>query len=100
MHVAISPFAERDLEAIGDYIAEDNPSRAASFIAELRIQCATIAKAPQAYRVRPELSDAIRSCAHGNYVIFFTATKTRLTIVRVLHGAMDLPAQFPGGASG
>ena len=100
MHVAISPLAERDLEAIGDYIAEDNPSRAVSFIAELRIQCATIAKAPQAYRVRPELGEGIRSCAHGNYVIFFTATKARLTIVRILHGAMDIPTQFTGGASG
>lgn len=100
MHVAISPLAERDLETIGDYIAEDNPSRAVSFIAELRIQCTTIAKAPQAYRVRPELGEGIRSCAHGNYVIFFTATKARLTIVRVLHGAMDIPAQFTGSASG
>ena len=82
MHVAISPLAERDLEAIGDYIAEDNRSWAVSFIAEPRIQCATIAKAPQAYRVRPELGEGIRSCAHGNYVIFFTATRALLTIVR------------------
>lgn len=96
MRVALSPLAERDLEAIGDYIADDNPSRALSFIAELRTQCATIAKAPQAYRVRPELGEGIRSCAHGNYVIFFTATKARLTIVRVVHGAMDIPAQFNG----
>jgi len=94
MRVVISPLAERDLEAIGDYIADDNPSRALSFVAELRSQCATIAKAPQAYRVRPELGEGIRSCAHGNYMIFFTATKARLTIVRVLHGAMDIPAQF------
>jgi plasmid stabilization system protein ParE len=27
-------------------------------------------------------------------VIFFTATKARLTIVRVVHGAMDIPEQF------
>ena len=96
MRVAISPLAERDLEAIGDYIAEDNPARAVSFVAELRDQCATIAKAPQAYRLRPELGESVRSCAHGNYVIFFTVTNARLSIVRVLHGAMDIPAQFPG----
>ena len=42
MRVAVSPLAERDLETIGDYIAEDNPLRALSFIAELRAQCATI----------------------------------------------------------
>ena len=94
MRVEISPLAERDLEAIGDYIADDNPSRALSFVAELRALCVKIAKAPQAYRARPELGEGIRSCAHGNYVIFFTATKARLRIVRVLHGAMDITAQF------
>ena len=94
MRVTISPLAERDLESIGDYIAEDNPSQAVSFVAELRAQCAKIAKAPQAYRSRPDLADGLRSCAHGNYVIFFTATKARMTIVRVLHGAMDVSAHF------
>jgi toxin ParE1/3/4 len=96
MRVTLSPLAERDLESIGDYIAEDNPRRALSFVAELRARCDTIAKAPQAYRARPELAEGLRSCAHGNYVIFFTATKARLTIVRVLHGAMDIPAQLGG----
>jgi toxin ParE1/3/4 len=94
MRVTVSPLAERDLESIGDYIAEDNPLRALSFIAELRAQCGKIAKAPHAYRARPELAEGLRSCAHGNYVIFFISTKTRLTIVRVLHGAMDIPAHF------
>jgi toxin ParE1/3/4 len=37
----------------------------------------------------------IRSCAHGKYVLFFTVTRCRLTIVRILHGAMDIPAHFP-----
>jgi len=96
MRVTLSPLAERDLEAIGDYIAEDNMARALSFVAELRAQCAKIAKAPQSYRARPDLGEGLRSCAHGNYVIFFTATKARLTIVRVLHGAMDIPAQLAG----
>lgn len=96
MRVTVSPLAEQDLETIGDYIAEDNPGRAVSFIVELRAQCEKIAKAPQAYLARPELAEGLRSCAHGNYVIFFVATKARLTIVRVLHGAMDIPAHFPG----
>lgn len=94
MRVTISPLAESDLESIGDYIADDNPARAMSFVAELREQCATIARAPHGYRLRPELAANIRSCAYGRYVIFFSATKTRLTVVRILHGAMDIPAQF------
>ncbi len=94
MRLTISPLAGRDLEALGDYIADDDPDRAIRFIARLRAQFATITMAPLGYRMRPELGAGIRSCAHGNYVIFFTATKTRVTIVRVLHGPMDIEAQF------
>jgi plasmid stabilization system protein ParE len=32
MPCAFTPFAEADLEAIGDYIARDNPRRALTFI--------------------------------------------------------------------
>jgi toxin ParE1/3/4 len=63
MRVEISPLAERDMESIGDYIAEDNPARALSFVAELRTVCAKIAKTPQSFRARPELGEGIRSCA-------------------------------------
>ncbi len=35
MSVIFSPEAEADLQQIGDYIAEDNPRRAASFVQEL-----------------------------------------------------------------
>ena len=101
MPVIMTPLAERDLESIGDFIAEDNPVRAISFVAELRAQCIKIAKGPQSYRLRHELGNGIRACAYGNYVIFFTANKAQLTIARVLHGAMDIPVRFsdPDGLS-
>lgn len=89
----VSPLAEQDLESIGDYIALDNPYRALTFIAELRSQCAKIAAAPKAFRTRPELGENIRSCAYGNFVIFFHDVQT-VCIVRVLHGAMDIDAHF------
>jgi len=96
MRVEVLPLAVRDLEAIGDYIAADSPARAVRFIEGLCQQFALIATSPLAWRERPELGPGIRSCAHGRYVIFFTATRTRLTIARVLHGAMDIPAQLAG----
>ena len=90
----ISPLAEQDIEAIGDYIAQDNPHRALTFIAELRNQCAKIAASPKACRLRPELGVNIRSYALGNYVIFFQDKHDMLCIVRVLHGAMDIETRF------
>lgn len=94
MRLLITPLAAHDLEEIGDYIARDNPSRAARFIAELRVQCEKICLNPAGYRRRAELSDGLRSCAHGNYVIFFESTADQVTVVRVLHGARDLPQTF------
>jgi toxin ParE1/3/4 len=91
----ISPLAEQDIEAIGDYIAQDNPHRAITFIAELRGQCAKIASSPKACRPRPELGEDIRSYAFGNYVIFIQDNLSELCIVRVLHGAMDIENRFP-----
>lgn len=82
------------MESIGDYIATDSPKRALTFVAELRAACAKIANEPKAFRHRPELGADIRSYAHGNYVIFFQARAGQVRIVRVLHGAMDLPAQI------
>ena len=88
------PAAITDLEEIGDYIARDNPRRAASFVAELRRQCVKLTRSPEGYRQRPELGEGIRSCAYGNYVIFFTIQADALLIVRILHGAMDIESQF------
>ena len=90
----ITPLAETDIEAIGDYIAEDNPDRAFSFTIELRGQCQKIALSPQAYRLRRELGDDIRSCAHGNYVIFFRHDEKDVRILRILHGARNVSALF------
>jgi toxin ParE1/3/4 len=88
----ITPLAEADLENIGDHIAQDNPRRALSYVVELRAQCQKIAQAPLIYRARGELRDGLRSCAHGNHVIFFSADESSVLIVRILNGAQDVQA--------
>ena len=99
MRVIFSLPAEQDLESIGDYIAKNSPIQALMFVRELKSRCRLIAENPLAYRLRPELAAAIRSCAHGHYVIFFTITAAGDTlIVRILHGAKDLPAIFQDGS--
>jgi len=97
MRHVISPLAEQDIESIGDYIAQDSPHRALTFITELRNQCARIAASPKAFRARPELGANIQSSAYGNYVIFFQNNSNEICIVRVLHGAMDIESKFTEG---
>ncbi len=92
--ISFTALAEADLEGIGDYIAQDNPRRALTFLAELRAQCAKISSSPLGYRARPELAENLRPCAHGRYVIFFQPHETGVLIVRVRHGAQDVQTQF------
>jgi len=44
MIVVITDTAEDDLERIGDYIALYNPTRALSFVRELREKCESLAR--------------------------------------------------------
>jgi plasmid stabilization system protein ParE len=53
MIVHISAEVERDLEAIGDFIAEDNPERAIGFIRELREKCLGLAEFPERFPLVP-----------------------------------------------
>ena len=90
MHLSISPLAAQDLEDIVGQIAAANPPRALSFITELR---AAIAKPADTFQKRPELGADIRSSVLGEYVLFFTASKTQLNIVCVLPAALDFHSQ-------
>ncbi|MEB7538648.1 type II toxin-antitoxin system RelE/ParE family toxin [Pantoea anthophila] len=90
MKLGLSPLAEQDLEAIGDYIAQDNPIRAISFMEELYQQCLLIAESPAIYRERPELGQSVRSCAYGRYLIVFRVMDYEVRIERFLHSSRDV----------
>jgi len=47
--VEFAGAAETDLEAIADYIGQDNPKRALSFTRELVARCKRIATQPRAF---------------------------------------------------
>lgn len=97
MRLVVSPQAEQDIETIGDYIAQDNPVRALTFITQLRDQCERITGSPSGYQRRVELGEGIRSCPYGSYVIFFESTDMEVIIVRILHGARDISMAFDLG---
>ena len=89
----LSPRAAADLEEIADYIARDNPVRAASFVAELEAKCRAVAAAPERYPARPDLVSGLRMAVHGRYLVFFRDLPGEATvrIERVLHSARNLP---------
>jgi toxin ParE1/3/4 len=94
MRLIYLPAALADLKAIALFIAEDNPDRAASFVDELRRKATDIVERPASYPARDELSLGLRAARLGRYLIFFRTATDEVQIVRVLHGARNLPRLF------
>ncbi len=92
----LSPRAAIDLEEIADYIARDNPARAASFVAELEATCRAVAATPELYPARPDLASGLRMAVHGRYLVFYRdlPDDRAVRIERVLHSARNLPRLF------
>ena len=53
-----------------------------------------LAENPLAGRRQDELSQGLRSFPVGKYVIFYKAIDVSIRIVRVLHGARNIPELF------
>lgn len=87
-------LAENDLDEIWFYIAFDNPEAADTLLDRIDRQSALLATNPRLGRARPELLEELRSFPVGNYVLFYRPAVGGIELVRVLHGAQDLPAQF------
>lgn len=89
-----APAAHADLLAIGLYIAEDDPTRAESFVTELENKARMAAERPRSFSARDDVSPGLRAVLHGRYLIFFREYDDEVRIVRVLHGARDLKQIF------
>lgn len=92
--LVILPAARADLIEIGDFIAQDDPRRAASFVAEIEAKMRAAAERPMSFPARDELHERLRSARYGRYLIFFVEQEDEVRVVRVLHGARDLPRVF------
>jgi toxin ParE1/3/4 len=87
MRLEFSRFVEQDLEAIADFIAADNPSRAVTFIRQIRDAILKIGKQPFIYQLRPEIGAAARLAVVGHYVILFRVVTETVRIERVVYVA-------------
>ena len=91
MKLFITPEARRDLEAIGDWIAKDNPPRAVSFMEELELSCAEILNYPEKYHLASQYEDrGLRRKVHGTDLIFYRINSFQVEIIHIFHGAKNL----------
>lgn len=93
-HVQLSPRAVADLESIADYIAEDNPVRARSFVLELQARCRRLKDHPLQGRAVAILGFEGRVLSFKGYLILYRAMEAAVVVDRIVHGARDLAALF------
>jgi plasmid stabilization system protein ParE len=94
----ISPTALRDIDSIWQYIARDSEHYADRVQEAIFKAIATAARTPALGHRRPELSERpIRFLAvkrYETYSIAYAEDSDPLRILRVLHGARDVPKAF------
>jgi plasmid stabilization system protein ParE len=90
----IAAAANRDLNGISEYIMEDNPRRAISFVDEIIARFSTIAERPHSFPNSDDLPPHIRSALHDDYRILFRVVDGVPEILRVVHGARDIENLF------
>jgi plasmid stabilization system protein ParE len=78
------------LERIGDFIAQDNPGRAETFIVELRDAALGLGEMPHAFPAVPRYERwGIRRRVHGQYLILYRVAHDHVLILLITHGARD-----------
>lgn len=90
----LSPAAERDILGIVAWIAGENPAAARGFREALDELATAIGEHPRIGTLKPHLaSPPIRFLPIRGfpYIVVYTPDRDPPLIVRVLHGARDLP---------
>ena len=90
MRVLRKPQYWESLQAIEDYIAHDNPSAAIDLWLSIDDQVSRLAD-PNFPRRRGRVAGTLELVAHPNYVVILEQTLDTVTVLEVLHAAMQYP---------
>jgi len=92
------PAAEQDLQRCAIHIAQDNIEAALGLVDAAEAEAERLADHPFAHEeipvLRPELRGIRRlvlSPPYQNFLLFYRADSQVVDVIRVLHGARDLP---------
>ncbi len=86
----ISEPAKRDLEGIGEYTrAEWGAAQKRKYLGQIKDGFKAVRDVPGIGVQRDDIRKGLRAHPVRKHVIFYSETKTELTIVRVLHESMS-----------
>ena len=89
----LSPGADRDLELIWEYIADDSIDAADRWIEKLYDAFAALAANPGMGHRRVDLTDfPVLFWPVGAYLIIYRSQKDRIDIVAITQGSRDIPS--------
>jgi toxin ParE1/3/4 len=83
--------AEEDLIDIWSYIAQDNPQAADDLLDEIDTKASKLASSPYLGAARPDIAPELRHSLVGRYLILYRVITDGIQVVRVVHGARNLP---------
>jgi toxin ParE1/3/4 len=95
--IRVRPAARRDLVEQAAYIAQDNPEASERFLLRAEETCELLSKMPGMGRIWTWQSvtlSGVRSFPvrdFQKYLIFYRPLHEGIEVLRVLHGARDLP---------
>src|SRR5438046_870475 len=96
----LTPLAEDDLFALWSYIAQDNIAAADKVEAQIYAACAFLSSTPREGHFRPDLTPLpVRfwTVPHfPNYIVVYDPIFNPVRIIRILHGAVDIPRHLEG----
>jgi toxin ParE1/3/4 len=91
MKVHWTDTAERHLDAIYAYIAQDSPEYARRIVDRLTRRSQQISEFPFSGRRVPEYDvDQIREVIEGSFRIIYYIKADQIDVLAVIHGAMDV----------
>lgn len=97
MRIIVLPRAGADIDRHYEYLFEQSPSAAERFIDAVAETFGRLSASPRLGRPRPmrrrSLANlrSVQVAGFRSYLVFYRVGRDRVTIVRLLHGAMDLP---------
>lgn len=90
----ISHLAEADLDEIWLYVAKDRPNSANELMDRFKQQFALLQSNPEFGEQRQDLAKNLRQAVVGNFVVLYNLRDETVEIVRVIHGARDIPREY------